>query len=270
MRKIVSNIMIALMTLCAVITIIPLISIFVYILSKGIASINIDFFIRLPKPVSEPGGGMCNAIVGSIILVGLASLWSVPISILCGIYLSEYGNNKLSTVVRFLVDVLSGIPSIVIGIFVYTVIVLPMKTFSAIAGAVALGIIMIPSVTRVTEEMVRMVPRSLREASLALGITQFRTTVSIVLKTAKRGIVTGIVLSIARVAGETAPLLFTAFGNRFWHQGLATPISALPLQIFVYAISPFEDWHKQAWSGALVLIFMVFLTNYICRKMVKR
>ncbi len=268
-RKITSKIMMTGTLLCALITLIPLISIFLYIVSKGITNINLDFFVNLPKPVGEPGGGMSNAIVGSLILVGLSSLWAIPVSILGGVYLAEYGNNKLGTIIRFLADVLSGVPSIVVGIFAYAVFVLPMKTFSAISGAFALGIIMIPSVMRITEEMVRMVPNTLREASWALGISQFRTTVSIVLKTAKAGIITGVMLSIARIAGETAPLLFTAFGNRFWHQGLDTPIASLPLQIFVYAISPFEDWRRQAWAGALVLIIMVFLTSYISRKVMK-
>lgn len=268
-RKIINRIMIGGTLLCAVITLIPLISIFLYIVSKGITNINLGFFVNLPKPVGEPGGGMSNAIVGSIILVGLASLWAIPVSILGGVYLAEYGNNKLGTIIRFLADVLNGVPSIVIGIFAYAVFVLQMKTFSTISGAFALGIIMIPSVTRITEEMVRMVPNTLREASLALGISQFRTTISIVLKTAKAGIITGVMLSIARISGETAPLLFTAFGNRFWHQGLNTPIAALPLQIFIYAISPFEDWQKQAWAGALVLIVMIFLTSYISRRIMK-
>ncbi|MEK6645598.1 MAG: phosphate ABC transporter permease PstA [Candidatus Firestonebacteria bacterium] len=268
-RKIISKIMMTSTLLCALVTLIPLISIFLYVISKGITNINLDFFMNLPKPVGEPGGGMSNAIVGSLILVGLSSIWAIPVSILGGVYLAEYGNNKLGTIIRFLADVLSGIPSIVVGIFAYVVFVLPMKTFSTISGAFALGIIMIPSVMRITEEMVRMVPNTLREASWALGISQFRTTVSIVLKTAKAGIITGVMLSIARIAGETAPLLFTAFGNRFWNQGLNTPIASLPLQIFVYAMSPFEDWHKQAWSGALVLIMLVFLTSYLSRRTMK-
>jgi len=268
-RKIISKIMVSGSLFCALITLIVLISIFLYIVLKGITNINLDFFIKLPKPVGEPGGGMCNAIVGSLILVGLASLWAIPVSILGGVYLAEYGNNTLGTVVRFLVDVLNGVPSIVIGIFAYAVFVIPMKTFSAISGAFALGIIMIPPVMRITEEMIKMVPNNLREAAWALGISQFRTTIHIVLKTAKTGIITGIMLSIARIFGETAPLLFTAFGNRFWHQGLNTPIAALPLQIFIYAISPFEDWRNQAWAGAFVLIIMVFLINYISRRIMK-
>lgn len=252
-----------------------LIFIFSYIVYKGISSINVDFFIRLPKPVGEKGGGMVNAIVGSFILVGLAGLWSVPLSILAGVYLAESSQKGLkepvfASVVRFLLDVLSGVPSIVIGIFVYSIIVVPMKKFSAISGAVALGIIMIPTVTRTTEEMVKMVPRSIKEASLALGINNWKTTVYVVLNVAKPGILTGVLLSVARIFGETAPLLFTAFGNRFWHRSLADPIAALPLQIFVYAISPYEDWQRQAWSGALVLIIIVFAIILISRKILLR
>lgn len=257
--------MIAIAFLSAVIALVPLISIFVYVISKGITSINIDFFTHLPMPVGETGGGMANAIVGSLILISLSCLWAVPIGVLGGVYLAEFGNNKLGYIIRFTADVFSGVPSIVIGVFVYTLLVVPMKSFSAISGAFALGIIMLPTIMRTTEEMIKTVPQTLREASLALGISRFRTTISIVLKTAMSGIITGVMLSIARIAGETAPLLFTAFGNRFWHQGLNQPIAALPLQIFVYAISPYDDWHRQAWAGALVLIIMVFLISFISR-----
>ena len=258
-RKIINHLMCSIVFFCTLVTLVPLISILGFVLSKGISSLNVDFFIHLPRPVGEPGGGMSNAIVGSLILIGLSCLWAIPVGILGGIYLSEFGKNKVGTVVRFTADVLNGIPSIVIGIFAYALFVLPMKTFSAISGGFALGIIMIPTVMRATEEMLRMVPQTLREAALALGISQFRTTVSIVLKTALPGILTGILLAIARIAGETAPLLFTALGNRFWQQGLAQPIAALPLQIFAYAISPYDDWHRQAWAGAFVLIVIVFL-----------
>jgi phosphate transport system permease protein len=268
-RKIINNIMMGGMLLSAIITLVPLISIFVYIISKGFSSINLDFFRNLPTPVGEPGGGMSNAIVGSLTLVGMASVWAVPLSILGGVYLAEYGNNKFGMAVRFMADVLNGVPSIVFGIFAYTIFVIPMKTFSASSGIFALGIMMIPTVIRTTEEIVRMVPDNLREASWALGISRFRTTVSIVLKTASSGIITGVILAIARISGETAPLLFTAFGNRFWNHGLNTPIAALPLQIYVYAISPYEEWHRQAWAGALVLITMVFLTNLISRQIIK-
>ncbi len=264
-RKIANRLMCTIVFLCAFLTLVPLISIFGYVLSKGIASINLDFFVHLPRPVGEPGGGMANAIIGSLILIGLSCTWAIPMGILGGVYLSEFGNNKFGTIVRFTADVLNGVPSIVIGIFAYTLFVLPMKRFSAISGGFALGVIMVPTVMRTTEEMLRMVPRTLREAALALGISQFRTTISIILKTALPGILTGILLAIARVAGETAPLLFTAFGNRFWGQGLEQPIAALPLQIFVYAISPFDDWRRQAWAGAFVLIVIVFLMSFISR-----
>jgi phosphate transport system permease protein len=264
-RKIINKLMCSLTLLCAVLTLVPLVSILGYIISKGITSVNLDFFTHLPKPVGEPGGGMGNAIVGSLILIGLSCLWAIPVGIWGGVYLSEFGNNKLGTVVRFTADVLNGVPSIVIGVFAYTLFVIPMKSFSAISGGFALGIIMIPTIMRTTEEMLILVPRTIREAALALGISQFRAMVSIVLKTVLPGIMTGILLAIARIAGETAPLLFTALGNRFWQQGLTQPIAALPLQIFAYAISPFDDWHRQAWAGALVLIVMVFLMSFISR-----
>lgn len=269
-RKIANTMMCVIVFLCAFLTLVPLISIFGYVLSRGVASINLDFFIHLPRPVGEDGGGMANAIVGSLILIGLSCVWAIPVGVLGGVYLAEFGNNKLGTIVRFAADVLNGVPSIVIGIFAYTLFVLPMKSFSAASGGFALGIIMVPSIMRTTEEMLRMVPRTYREAAFALGLSQFRTTVSIVLKTALPGILTGILLVIARIAGETAPLLFTAFGNRFWSQGLEQPIAALPLQIFVYAISPFDDWHRQAWAGALVLIVMVFLMSFISRFVIGR
>ncbi|MDD5477822.1 MAG: phosphate ABC transporter permease PstA [Candidatus Omnitrophica bacterium] len=268
-RKITDKLMCLAAFLCSILTLVPLISILGYVVSKGITSVNLNFFIHLPKPVGEPGGGMGNAIVGSLILMGLSCLWAIPIGVLGGVYLSEFGKNKLGTTIRFTVDVLNGIPSIVIGIFAYTLFVLPMKSFSAVSGAFALGIIMLPTVMRTTEEMLRMVPRNLREGALALGINQFRMIISIVLKTALPGILTGILLAIARIAGETAPLLFTAFGNRFWHQSLQQPIAALPLQIFAYAISPFDDWHRQAWAGAFVLIVIVFLMSFISRFVIR-
>jgi len=269
-RKFTNNLMCAVTIFCTILILIPLFSILGYVITKGITSINLSFFIHLPMPVGESGGGMGNAIVGSLILIGLSCLWAIPIGIFGGVYLSEFGNNKLGTAIRFTADVLNGIPSIVIGIFAYTLFVLPMKSFSAISAAFALGIIMVPILMRTSEEMLRMVPRTLREAALALGISQFRMITSIVLKTALPGILTGILLAIARIAGETAPLLFTALGNRFWHQNLTQPIAALPLQIFAYAISPFDDWHRQAWAGALVLVTMVFLTSLISRLVINR
>lgn len=253
--------MISLTFAAALAALVPLVSIFVYVVSKGLSHLNMDFFINLPKPVGEPGGGMANAILGSLLLIFLSSLWSVPLGIAGGIYLSEFSGRKGGNFLRFTADVLSGVPSIVVGIFVYTLLVMPMKSFSAISGVLALGIIMLPSIVRITEEMLKLVPQNLREASLALGISRAGTIIRIVLPSARGGIITGVMLSVARIAGETAPLLFTAFGNRFWNRGLGEPVAALPLQIFAYAISPYEDWQNQAWAGALVLIAMVLVMN---------
>ncbi len=245
--------------------ILPLVLIFAFLLWQGAAAINVDFFTHLPKPVGEVGGGMANAIIGTLILLGLASLLGLPIGILGGVYLAESRDPRLPWIVRFLADVLNGVPSIVIGIFAYTLVVLPMRRFSAVAGGVALAVIMLPIVVRTTEEMVRLVPASLREAGLALGVPEWKVVLRVVLPTARAGIVTGAMVAVARVAGETAPLLFTAFGNRFWHQGLDQPIAALPLQIFAYAIAPYDDWHRQAWAGALVLIVLVLVVSLMAR-----
>jgi len=245
--------------------ILPLVLIFGFLLWQGASAINVDFFTHLPKPVGEVGGGMANAIIGTLILLGLASLLGLPIGILGGVYLAESRDRRLPWIVRFLADVLNGVPSIVIGIFAYTLVVLPMRRFSAVAGGVALAVIMLPIVVRTTEEMVRLVPASLREAGLALGVPEWKVVLRVVLPTARAGIVTGAMVAVARVAGETAPLLFTAFGNRFWHQGLDQPIAALPLQIFAYAIAPYDDWHRQAWAGALVLIGLVLVVSLMAR-----
>jgi phosphate transport system permease protein len=269
-RKIINSVMIVLCAIAGFITILPLLYIFFYTTKSGITSLNLDFFTQLPKPVGEEGGGMANAIVGSITLICLGGLIGIPVGILAGIYVSEYSKNIVATFIKFTTDVLSGVPSIVIGIFAYGAIVLPMKRFSALAGGFALGILMIPTITKVTEEMLKLVPQSLREASLALGVSRWKTTLRIVLSTASSGIITGILLAIARAAGETAPLLFTAFGNSFWQTGLDEPIAALPLQIFQYAISPYDDWHRQAWAGAFVLIFLVFVVNLIVRYVTRR
>jgi phosphate transport system permease protein len=250
---------------CTVAVLLPLVLIFGYLLTKGVTSLNLDFFTHLPKPVGEPGGGMANAIVGTLILIGLACVLGLPVGVFTGLYLAEFGKGRFGWTVRFCADVLNGVPSIVIGIYAYTLLVLPLKSFSAYAGGFALGVIMLPIVARTTEEMVRLVPNTLREASLALGVPSWRTTLRVVLRTARAGIITGIMLSIARVAGETAPLLFTAFGNQFWHHGLRGPISSLPVQIYTYAISPFDDWHRQAFAGALVLLVLIFLTSLSVR-----
>jgi phosphate transport system permease protein len=240
-----------------VITLAPLFLILGYLLSKGFSSLNLDFFIRMPKPVGEAGGGMAHAIAGTFELIMLASLIGVPIGIGAGLYLGEHGRQGIAPATRFAADVLTGIPSIVVGVFAYAVVVRPMGGFSALAGGVALAIIMIPLVARTTEEMVALVPRELREASLALGVSHWRTTLSVVLPTALGGILTGVILAVARVAGETAPLLFTAFGNRFWSTAIGQPIASLTVQVYTYSISPFDDWQRQAWAGALVLTAIV-------------
>lgn len=237
--------------------IVPLLAIFGYLLMKGFGSINWAFLTQTPKPVGEAGGGMANAIIGSSIILVLASLIGIPLGVGAGIYLAESGRNKFGNAVRFTADVLNGVPSIVVGIAVYGLVVIRQKHFSALAGGVALGIMMIPTVSRATEEMLLMVPRTIREAAWGLGVPNWRTTLSITLKTAQAGVITGIMLAFARAAGETAPLLFTAFGNQFWNWNVNQPTAALPLQVFVYAISPFDEWHRQAWAGALVLIILI-------------
>jgi phosphate transport system permease protein len=246
---------------CAVLVIVPLCLVFYHVLKSGLGAVNWAFFTQLPKPVGEAGGGMANAIVGTFELLGLAALIGVPVGVLGGIYLSEYGSQRLNWAIRFGADVLNGVPSIIWGMVVYALIVVPTKRFSALAGGVVLGMMMIPLIMRTTEEVLRLVPTGYREAALALGISHWRTIVQIVVRTALKGIVTGVLLATARVAGETAPLLFTAFGNRFWNHQLSDPIAALPLQIFSYAISPYEEWHRQAWAGALVLLLFVAITN---------
>ncbi len=244
----------------------PLIAIFFYLLIKGASSLNLAFFTQVPKPVGEVGGGMANSILGSGILLAIASLMGVPIGIAGGIYIAEFGRNKrLANMVRFTADVLNGVPSIVMGIAVYTLIVVPQKHFSAIAGGVALGIMMIPTITRTTEEMLLMVPLNVREAALGLGVPNWRSVLSITLRTASPGVITGCMLAFARVAGETAPLLFTAFGNQFWSTSVNEPIAALPLQIFVYALSPYDEWHRLAWAGALVLIVLIVVSVSLVR-----
>ena len=264
-RFVVNRVMNCLAAASAALVVLPLILVFGFLLYQGGSSVNLEFFTHMPKPVGEPGGGMANAIVGTLILIGLACCLGLPVGIVGGLYVAESRDTRLPLLVRFLADVLNGVPSIVIGIFAYTLVVLPMKRFSALAGGVALGVIMIPIVLRTTEEMIRLVPASLREAGLALGLPNWKVTVRIVLTTARAGITTGVMVAVARIAGETAPLLFTAFGNRFWHSGLDQPIAALAIQIFAYAISPFDDWHRQAWAGALVLISMVFLVSLAAR-----
>ena len=260
-----SNVMLGLTYVAAIIATLPLIFIIFHLLKQGASFIRPSFFTEMPKPVGEPGGGMANAIVGTLILIGTASVVGLPIGIGAGLYLADRRTNPLATTVRFLSDVLNGLPSIVLGIFAWEFMVRPFGGFSALAGGIALGAMMIPLVTRTTEEMIRLVPVSLREAALELGYTRWRTSVSIVLRTALPGIVTGALVAISRIAGETAPLLFTALGNQFWSTSLNEPIAALPLQIFTYAISPYETAHAQAWAGALVLIVIVLIISLIAR-----
>jgi phosphate transport system permease protein len=265
LRRAVNLVMGGATALAAGLVVLPLVLILAFLLYQGASALNTEFFTHLPKPVGEPGGGMANAIVGSLILVGLAAGLGLPLGILGGLYLAESRDRRLPWLARFLADVLNGVPSIVIGIFAYGIAVLPLRRFSALAGGFALAVIMLPIVVRTSEELVRLVPASYREAALALGIPEWKVLLRVVLPTARAGIITGAMVAVARVAGETAPLLFTAFGNRFWHQGLDQPIAALPLQIFAYAISPFDDWHRQAWAGALVLIGIVFVVSLAAR-----
>ncbi|MBV9608915.1 MAG: phosphate ABC transporter permease PstA [Acidobacteria bacterium] len=240
-----------------ILVLVPLAFIFGYLVFKGIGSINLAFLTHTPAPVGEPGGGMANAIVGSGMILAIASLIGVPLGIGAGIYLSEYSHGRLASFMRFTADVLNGVPSIVIGIVAYSIVVLKQKHFSAFSGGVALAIMMVPTITRTTEEILLMVPQNVREAAMGLGISRWRSTLSITLRTALSGVITGCMLAFARIAGETAPLLFTAFGNQFWNLNPNQPTAALPLQIFVYAISPFDEWHRQAWAGALILIVII-------------
>ncbi|HEV8537536.1 MAG TPA: phosphate ABC transporter permease PstA [Bacteroidota bacterium] len=260
-RKSKNACMIGLCSISLILALAPLFMIFYYTISQGISALNPDFFLQMPKPVGETGGGMANALAGTGILLGIGCALSFPVGIFAGIYLAEYGRNPFGSVVRFLADVLSGVPSIVVGVVAYIIVVLPMKHFSALAGGVALGILMIPTITRTTEEMILLVPHSFREAALALGISQWKTTLRIVLPSALKGITTGIILSAARAAGETAPLLFTALGNRFWSIAVDQPIASLTVFIYDYAKAPFEDWNRQAWAAALVLITLIFILN---------
>jgi phosphate transport system permease protein len=255
---------------CMLLVMLPLAAIFVYLVIRGIGSLNLAFFTQLPKPVGETGGGMANAIVGSGVVLLVGSVIGVPLGIGSGIYLSEYSRGEFGRLVRFTADVLNGVPSIVIGLSVYALLVLRQKHFSAFSGGVALGIMMIPTITRSTEEMLRLVPNPIREAALGLGIPQWRSTLSITLRTATAGVVTGVMLAFARVSGEAAPLLFTAFGNPFWSVKLDQPIAALPLQIFVYGDSPYDDWHRLAWGGALVLIILIVATSASVRWVASR
>ncbi len=256
-RRVTARVLTAAAVLTVALVLLPLGAIFAYLIYKGIGSINLAFLTQTPKPVGEPGGGMANAIVGSMVILAIASLLGVPLGIGAGVFLSEYGRNRYGDIVRFVSDVLNGVPSIVIGIVAYGLVVMRQKHFSALAGGVALAIMMVPTIARTTEQMLLLVPRAIREAAFGLGVSRWRTTISITLRTATSGVITGVMLAFARVAGETAPLLFTAFGNQFWNWKSDQPTAALSLQIFTYAISPFDEWHRQAWAGALVLIVLI-------------
>jgi phosphate transport system permease protein len=264
-RNMKNHIMTVLSILSVVVAVIPLFLIFFYTLAQGFSSLNLDFFIHMPKPVGETGGGMANALIGTAILIGLGCLFGLPVSIFSGIYLAEHGDKTFGQLVRFFTDVLSGVPSIVVGVVAYILVVIPMKQFSALAGGVALGILMIPTATRTTEEMIKLVPLSYREAALAIGIPQWKATLKIILPTALKGITTGVLLAIARAAGETAPLLFTALGNRFWSTDIGHPMASLTVFIYDYAKAPFDDWNRQAWGAAFVLIVLIFIVNITFR-----
>ena len=274
-RKAFSRCVSVLTFLCACLVVAPLAIVFIHLVRMGASSINLDFFTQLPAGPGEPGGGMANAIVGTLTLLGLACAIGVPTGVLGGVYLAEFGSRRVNWTIRFLCDILNGVPSIIWGIVINGLVVIPgivifghvlvHKGFSAYAGGLTLGCLMIPLITRTTEEVLVLVPQGFREAALALGIARWKTTVHIVMKSAARGIITGILLALARVAGETAPLLFTALGNSFWNNDLSKPIAAMPLQIFAYAISPYENWHRQAWAGALVLVSFIFALNISVR-----
>jgi phosphate transport system permease protein len=269
-RKCVNAVMLTLTGVAAFAVVCVLFLILGYLVWNGGASLNLSFFTQLPKPVGETGGGMANAIVGSLKLLLLAAVMGLPVGLLAGVYLAEFGGKTFSFVIRYTTDLLNGVPSIVIGIFAYALVVLPVKHFSALAGGVALGIMVIPITVRSTEEFLRGVPGSLREGAMALGASKWKTILTVVLPAASGGILTGMLLALARVAGETAPLLFTAFGNRYWGQGWGQPIASLPVMIYTYAISPYDDWHRQAWAAGLVLLMLVLLSNLGARFILAR
>lgn len=264
-RKAVSSLFVAFCAGAVLMALIPLAMVLFFVISQGIRALNFDFFTHLPAPVGEAGGGMANSIIGTLILTALGSLMAIPIGILSGVYMAEYAGTRFASSIRFAADTLNGVPSIVIGVFAYGVAVLPFKQFSALAGGLALGIMMIPIIARTTEELLLLVPGTMREGALALGATRARAVFTVVLPAAAPGIVTGVVLALARVAGETAPLLFTSFNNRFFNTNVTQPISSLTVQVFTYAISPYEDWHRQAWAGALVLVMIVLTCSLLAR-----
>lgn len=269
-RRLTSTVMTGLASLSVLIALVPLALVLFFVISQGFQAVNLEFFTGLPKPVGEAGGGMANALVGTLIVCGLGALFAMPIGVMSGIFIAEYPGSRAAAAVRFAADTLNGVPSIVIGVFVYAIAVLPVKHFSALAGGLALGVMMIPIITRTTEELVRLVPMSLREGALALGATRGRAVMTVVLPAALPGIVTGIVLALARIAGETAPLLFTAFNNRFFSTALTEPIGSVTVQVYTYAISPYDDWHRQAWAGALVLVVLILACSVLARIATRR
>jgi phosphate transport system permease protein len=264
-RRFISHTIVGLCGLAVLVALVPLALVLFYVLSQGLSSLSLSFFTEMPKPVGETGGGMANAILGSLMVVALGGLFAIPVGIVSGIYASEYAGTRLASSVRFAADTLNGVPSIVIGVFVYGIAVLPFRQFSALAGGIALGVMMIPLIMRTTEELLLLVPGSLKEGALALGATRARAVFTVVLPAALPGIMTGILLALARIAGETAPLLFTAFNNRFFSTDVTQPIATLTVQIYTYAISPYKDWHRQAWAGALVLVGMVVMSSLLAR-----
>jgi phosphate transport system permease protein len=264
-RRGLSHTIIVLCGLSVLIALLPLALVLFYVITQGVSSLSLSFFTEMPKPVGETGGGMANAIAGSLLVTLLGAAFAVPLGIMSGVYAAEYAGTRLANAVRFAADTLNGVPSIVIGVFIYSVAVLPFRRFSALAGGLALGVMMIPLIMRTTEELLRLVPSTLREGALALGATRARAVFTVVVPAALPGILTGILLALARIAGETAPLLFTAFNNRFWSTDVRQPISTLTVQVFTYAIAPYEDWHRQAWAGALVLVSMVLICSLLAR-----
>ncbi len=269
-RRVLSKVVVWLCGLAVVLALVPLALVFFYVIKQGFASLNWAFFTRMPKPVGEAGGGMANAILGTFFLIVIASSLAIPVGLIAGVYLSEHGKARFASLVRFTADVLNGVPSIVIGIFAYGLAVLPVHRFSALAGGLALGFMMIPIITRTTEELLNLVPSTLREGALALGATRARAAFGVMVPAALPGIMTGILVALARIAGETAPLLFTSFNNRFFSTRLDQPIASLTVQVFTYAISPYDDWHRQAWAGALVLVSFVFVFSILARIVTRR
>jgi len=270
LRKALSSLFVLFCACAVIVALIPLALILFFVITQGIRAVNVEFFTHLPQPVGEPGGGMSNAIAGTLLLTGLAAMMAVPIGVISGVYMSEYAGTRFAGLTRFAADTLNGVPSIVIGLFAYGIAVLPFRHFSALAGGFALGVMMIPIIARTTEELLLLVPGTMREGALALGATRARAVFTVVLPAALPGIVTGIVLALARIAGETAPLLFTAFNNRFFSTELREPISSLTVQVYTYAISPYDDWHRQAWAGALVLVTIVLVCSLLARFATRR